>query len=212
MPNRSIFRWRDGLGWLVLSGHTDASAEVRAKAISRIASGGSIAYVTFGPGDDQILNDMQDLGAPAGYWVDVFREDDETLNDLLEQAALIMLPDTLPLEELKPNLTGAAWDGITTAFERGAVILVEGAAASIFGQHICTEQIAEGFGWVDSTVITAIPAFQQVQALLREYQEVISIEIAQGAAIAFGPGGEVESWGNQQVKVTLGERFSSHTT
>ena len=94
MAHNNVLRWRDGRGWLVLSGWAEAGSEVRAQAIGRTAADGGVAYVSLGNDTnvaEAALLDMEDLGAASGYLVDVLSEDDETIRTKLAEASMIVI-------------------------------------------------------------------------------------------------------------------------
>ncbi|MFN8448489.1 MAG: hypothetical protein U0521_07830 [Anaerolineae bacterium] len=88
MPTQTVLQWLDGRGWLVLSG--GGSDEICAQALGRVAADG-VACVSPSGDPDALLDDIADLGAPSGYLVDVFGEDDQTLRDKLAQAGMIVV-------------------------------------------------------------------------------------------------------------------------
>src|SRR5260370_3100809 len=101
MPRANMIRWRDGAGWLVLSGGGDIESaetgEIEAEALARVAAGDPMAYI-WAAGDvetaDKHLEALLDLGAPTGYLVDVLTEDDETVRGQLPVPGLTVLRDS----------------------------------------------------------------------------------------------------------------------
>lgn len=213
MPQTSVLRWLDGRGWLVLSGGHDTGSEIRAQAIGRISADGGAAYITLGSAStfgEQALADMDDLGAPTGYLVDVLSEDDDTLRQKLAEASLVVIEEGATPGELRSALLGAANEGILRAYENGAVILAEGSAAGVFGMWLMLEsqKILSGLGWLENSFIMpgvkSVSDSQTGQAALKAYPEAVSLGIGFGSALVLGPDGEVETWGNKQIIVTLG--------
>src|SRR5438552_3939462 len=205
MPQANIIRWRDGTGWLVLSGGGDyASAdtgEIEAEALARVAAGDPMAYI-WAAGDvetaDKHLDALHDLGAPTGYLVDVLTEDDETLRGELAVAGLIVLGDGPNVKALRSGLLGAALEAIGSAFERGAVILGVGQGAAVLGNFMPEQP---GVGWIEGAAI--MPGYEddkataQLRDLLAKNPDAYGLGIARGSALALGPGdsesqGEVE--------------------
>jgi hypothetical protein len=43
--------------------------------------------------------------------------------------------------------------------------------------------------------------------VLRDYPDAIAIGIGPGSALVLGPNGEVETWGKQQVTISLGPGY-----
>ncbi len=209
MPAQSIFRWRDGRGWLILSGGD--SDEVRALALGRAAADGAVACVSLSGDPDRLLDDIADLGAPSGYQVDVFGEDDETLQDKLAQAGMIVITGGDSPAEVRGALRGSPLDGIEAAYANGAILLLEGHAATAFGAWIIDSEIEAGLEWlegaavltgVDQAAVYALPVFEAQPT-------AIAVAIMPGSALALGPDGQIEKWGEQQVTVALGPAYGT---
>ena len=116
----SVLTWRSGNGWLVLSGGPDSLSEIRAQALTRMTLVGGAAYISLDDDDDDVLEDLGELGGPTGYLVNVLLEDDDTIRARLKEAGLVLLPDNVDPEVLRSALMGAAVEAILDAFERGA--------------------------------------------------------------------------------------------
>ena len=158
MARNNVLHWRDGRGWLVLSGGAVEGSAVRAQAIGRMAADGGVAYVSLGATTnvaEAALMDMEDLGASSGYLVDVMSEDDDTIRTQLADAGMIVIDADTDARSVRSGLFGAAVQGMESAFANGAVILAEGVCAAAFGQWIMddSEQLIEGLGWLDQSVI-----------------------------------------------------------
>src|SRR5579859_3473847 len=118
MPQANVIRWRNGTGWIVLSGGEDSSSadttEIEAEALARVAPGATVAYI-WAAGDvedaDEHLSALEELGAPTGYLVDVQTEDDDTLRRQLSETGLIVLGDGPNASQLRSALLGAALEG-----------------------------------------------------------------------------------------------------
>jgi hypothetical protein len=216
MAQNNVLRWQDGRGWLILSGGGDSLSDVRATALGRAAADGGVAYITLGSQTglgEKALADMEDLGAPPGYLVDVLSEDDETINAKLSEAGIVVIEGGADIDDLRSSLIGAAIDGIQIAFQNGAVVLAEGNAVAIFGAWTLLEsdELTAGFEWLENGLvmpgITSISESAIAQAVLLRQPGAIAIGIGQGSALALGPDGEVETWGQRQVTVALGTEY-----
>lgn len=213
--DHQVLRWLDGEGWLVFSGGNDALSTIRSAALARMEAEGDVVYL--GVDDsaaDELIDDMGELGAPAGYLVNVLTEDDDTIRSYLGDAGLIVVPDALPPAEWKSVLSGAAIAGIQHAYEHGAVVLIEGAAASVFGQlFVVVNQGTEGFDWLNGaflvTGVSSISEAPLAREILAAEAASIAVGIGVGSGLAVGPHGQVETWGNRQVTIALG---ANHTT
>jgi hypothetical protein len=200
-----------GRGWLVLAGG-DArdSGEVRALALRKLKPDGHVAYVSLGESDDAMIDDLADLGAPAGYQVDVLREDDDTIRDLINEAALVVLPPNYSARELRAVIAGAAVEAIMTAYDEGAVILAEGPAATVFGAIFVDSDGTpqEGLQWLEGAVIlsgiASITESEQARALLSSQTATVAVGLASDAALALGPEGLVETIGSVTIALAGG--------
>jgi hypothetical protein len=216
VAHKNVLRWLDGRGWLVLSG--GAGGAVRAQAIGRLAADGGVAYITLGSNADegeQVLADMADLGAPSGYMVDILSEDDETIQSKLAQAGMVVIEAAADAAQMRSALMGAASDGIQIAFENGAIVLAEGSSAAAFGSWVLAldERIVTGLEWLEGALVvtgtSAVGASPDAQRVLRAQAEAIAVGIDDQSALALGPDGEVELWGDGQVTVALGRAYQS---
>jgi hypothetical protein len=157
---------------------------------------------------------MDDLGAPTGYLVDVLTEDDDTICKRLSEAGVILVEDTHSVTDLRAALLGAAVDGMQVAFQQGAVILVEGAGIAAFGAWLATgdDVTQPGLCWVDNTLIvpatTSLSESAAARLVWEQEATAVAIGIGVGSALALGPEGQVELWGNGQVTVALGPGYS----
>src|SRR5690606_9908974 len=155
----------------------------------------------------------EDLGAPAGYLVDVTSEDDRTVVSRLTDAAVVVVGPAGSAEAIRSSLLGAAAEGLQTAFENGAVILAEGQSAMVFGEWVVRDsgELVDGLEWVAGSLIA--PGVTNAAAWAREVLLAQTLEyvvgIGAGSALALGPDGEVEIWGKGEVTVALGQSLTS---
>lgn len=217
MASNSVLHWLDGSGWIVLAG-SESHDEIRALALGRAAADGGVAYVVLGNHNlaavEETLSNMEDMGAPAGYMVDILAEDDLTIRNRLGEASVIVIGDTDQVADLRSSLTGAAITGIQDAFQNGAVVLAQGLSTMLFGAWLIGDaSLDTGFKWLRNTFI--IPgsvgdaAETGVHQLLEQQPTAIAIHIGPGSALALGPAGEVQPWGKREVKITLGQSFQN---
>ncbi|MBA3871273.1 MAG: hypothetical protein H0X30_19180 [Anaerolineae bacterium] len=220
MARNNVLQWRDGRGWLVLSGGYLPDSDVRAQTIGHIDADGSVAYVSFGSNAESteiLMNDMQDLGAPPGYFVDVLSEDDDTIRAKLGEAGLIVVESGANSADMRSALMGAAVEGMQTAFENGAIILLEGKSASVFGAWLLLEtgEIRQGIGWLSQMFVlpgvTEVALSEEGREALKEEASALAVGIGEGSALALGPDGEVEPWGEGRVTIALGRSFTAAT-
>jgi hypothetical protein len=158
---------------------------------------------------------MEDLGAPSGYLVDVLTEDDTVIHSKLAEASMIVIGGDASVTNIRSVLLGAAIAGIQQAFENGAVVLAEGPGAMVFGAWVLQDdgQINSGFGWLRGSLI--VPGIASVsespvtRIVMAAQPSAIAVGIGAGSALALGPDGAVETWGEQQVSIALGPTFGA---
>jgi hypothetical protein len=219
MPQANVFRWRDGGGWLVLSGggtwDSDDNASVEAAMLTHTHSQAPIAYI-WAAGDveaaDRHMDALRELGARTGYLVDILTEDDQTLARQLSEAGVIILGDGPRRGVLRNALTGTALRSIEEAFDRGATLYAVGQAAAVLGADVVQDDgIVAGFNWLAQSLI--LPDYSGAQAArmhswLIQHPGGYGLGLGQGAALAFGPRGELEVWGNAAaITISLGRDY-----
>ena len=221
MPQANIFQWRAGIGWLVVTGggalDSEDNLSIVAATLSRTVSQGPLAYV-WAASDlesaDRHMDLLRDLGARTGYLVDVLTEEDDELFRQLNEAGIIILGDGPRQETVRDALVGAAMRGIEGSFSRGATLYAVGASAALVGAYVADgDALVPGFGWLANSII--LPGYTSDQAdMLRHAVQRIEdgygygLGLGPGAALALGPRGEVETWGNKAITVSLGQRYS----
>lgn len=218
MAGNAALRWLDGRGWLALAGDAPASDAIRARALGVAAADGAVAIVAVRGADadaEQLLADIEDLGAQAGYLVDLLAEDDVAIRSKLAEASVIVISANVEVHEVRSVLTGVAIEGMQTAFENGAVVLAEGPCVVAFGAWLVAQsgEIADGFGWVENTLIvpgaSSVSESPVAKAVMTARPAALALGIGAGSALALGPDGQVELWGEQQVAIALGPDFGA---
>ena len=215
MPTRGLLTWLDGLGWLVLSGgEADASSPIRAQALARAASGGAL-YISLAADEGEALQeDLEDLGAPAGYVLDL-TEDRESLLKQISEVTLIVVEGGDSLDAVYDALSGAPLEGLRTAYEQGTVILLEGMAVNLLGKWAMTDEgeVLDGVEWVTKAFlepgVTTVEDSPAIQAVLNEHDEAVGVAIGLGSALALGGMGDLEAWGDEEVVVALGRAYQN---
>src|SRR5574341_438648 len=163
MPQTSIFRWRDGRGWIVLSGggnfQADETLDIDTAVLSRTVSHYPLAYIWTG-GDiergDRYLEYVDELGGRTGFLIDVMTEDDATIKTQLSEAGIIVLGDGIQIQRLYNGLAGAAIEAMQTAFDNGATIYAQGYSAMLLGAWFQASEdvLSPGLGWLTNAIIT----------------------------------------------------------
>jgi len=221
MPQSSIFRWKDGTGWLVLAGggefSSDEAAEIDSNVLLKTVSHGSMAYL-WSAGDietgDAFLEYVRDLGGRTGYLLDVLSEKDDDSMKQLGEAGIIVLGDGPQSERLHNALTGPVLTAIDNAHKNGATIYVRGEMVMSLAGWMPTigANLKPGIGWLDNALVMAPYTDEQSERMKSWLKDVIpdsyGIGIGEGAALALSPDGDVEIWGKKAVTVLLGQNLS----
>ena len=213
MPARSALRWLEARGWLVLAGSAGGSDAIVARALSIAAADGAVAVLA-GIGEDgvadRLLDNFEGLGAQSGYLVDATVEDDETLHSLLTGAGIVVVSGAADAGQAQAALSGATSAGMRQAWQQGALVLLEGPAAMCAGEWIlrAAGQCERGLAWLPGALVLPGVAeagdSEAARVLLGEMPAAVALGIGQNAALALGPGGELELWGEAQVSIALG--------
>lgn len=212
----TLFRWPMGRGWLVLAGGLAADFQavtaLEAAMLNRTISQGPMAYI-WAASDvdtaDQHMESLRDLGARTGYLLDILTEEDDDLSSQLGEAGIIVLSDGPRIDALRDALVGVVLDSIEQAYRRGATVYAFGEAAALLGAYVVRKNgLVPGFGWLERALI--LPGYTPDQAdVLRHWVQTrpddFGLGLGQGAALALGPEGGVEVWGNPSITVLLGQ-------
>jgi hypothetical protein len=219
MPQVNIFQWRDGAGWIVLSGggmwESEDNLNIHARILGRTVSQGPIAYI-WAASDietaDHHMDVLRDLGARTGYLVDILTEQEDVLFQQLSEAGVIILGDGPNSEALREALVGVGQRGIEEAFRQGATIYAIGqSAVTMSAYQVQGNQLVPGFNWLANAIV--MPDYDAGQAdglrdLVQQLPASYGLGMGQGAALALGPYGEVEVWGNTAITVSLSHGYS----
>lgn len=211
-----FLRYLSGRGWLVFSGGQTEGSPIRAQALARSKAYGATAYISQADdGGDALKDDIEDLGARSGYFVDLEFDLPEDIKEQLEAASFIVIEVGASVDTLYEALKDAAVEGIRAAYQRGAVILLEGLVANIFGRWVLSDsgELLDGLNWVENAFIEpesmGIDDSRAVQMVMASIPDAVAINIAAGSALALGPDGQVEVWGDEKVTISLGRGFAA---
>ena len=203
--------WHEAQGWLILSGRADALSEIRARALSRCQASGDIAYISLAPDQgDALMDDMAELGATSGYIVDLFETDNNEIYERLSNAAMIVIEAEDAGDQLLPLLRSTASYAMKQAWQDGSLILLEGAAAATAGERMLDDrgQLNKGLGWVKGVLMAPdSPGIDDSASsrLRREMPDLTIVSLPPGSALALGPMGSIETWGERQISISLGK-------
>lgn len=204
-------RWLDAAGWLVLSGSADPLSEIRARALSRFHGDGAIAYLSLADDlGDALMDDMAELGAPAGYFVDVQDSDNNVIYEQIVRAGMVVIEPGRGTQSLQGILLPTVAQALKEAHRRGALLLFEGAAATLAGEYAvgANGRIRSGMQFVREAYIGADVrsplASQAAQKVHQAQPAAVFIAIDRAAALVLGPQGHIETWGEGGLTVSLG--------
>lgn len=219
MSVSGLFQYPEGRGWIVLSGGADSGSVIRAQALRRTKAEGGAAYLVIrDDAADATLDDMDDLGAPTGYQVNLSTEDDATIRALIGEASIIVIDANAHPRELLSGLRGAAEEALHDALHDGAVLLFEGTSASLLGAYWFGREGVphDGLNWLHNSVILTDAqqgdTAQAAYTFLEATPSAFIVEIALGSAMVLGPEGAIEIWGERRVKVALGRDYQHNDT
>lgn len=219
MSRQLPLSWLESNGWLVLSGSADRLSEIRALALGRCDAGGAIAYVSLADDfGDALIDDMVELGAPTGYLVDLQDQDNNAIHDRLSNAGMIVIEPGQDITVLKRLMTQTVVHGLKEALNGGALVLLEGLAATLAGSWVLSESgdMAAGLQFVGDVLILpdarSLSECTEAQAIFAVQPDAICIAIERGAALALGPNGEIETWGERAVTFSFGSPLREATT
>lgn len=207
-----ILEWPQGRGWIILSGGHVSGSPIRTQVLQRVNREGPVVYLGQGNASDETLDDLEDLGAPTGFHVDLVSEDDESILEQVKSASLVVIDETYDSESMKHSLMGAALEGILEAYRMGAIVFLEGQNASLLGSVFLNESgiLIDGLSWLENTLVMVNSDVAQpvnAQSVLQVRRDLRALEITYGSALALGPYNQIELWGNAQVKITLGQDY-----
>ena len=210
MTGQAPFSWRQGEGWLVLSGGAHHLSEIRAMALSRCNPGTDIACISQADDlGDAVMDDLAELGAPTGYHIDLAESDNNLLYERITSAGLIIITAGCA-DWLRGALRQTAVHALKEAFSSGTLLLCEGAAAELFAEHRVLENgWGRGLNFVQGAAIlsSATGSIELPARLLqRALPDMAVIILARGSALALGPGGQLETWGDRDITIRIGAR------
>ena len=214
----NFLKYLSGRGWLIFSGGNTSGSPIRAQALARAKTYGATAYVSLADdGGDSLMDDLEDLGARSGYFVDLQYDEPDDIKEQLETASFIVLEVGSSIDALYQALNEGAIAGLREAYQRGAIILIEGLATNLFGRWVLSDdgELLEGLNWVQNAFIepesSGVDDSRAVQMVMGQVADAVAINVLAGSAIALGPDGQVEVWGEKEnVTISLGRGFSAN--
>ena len=205
-------RWLESYGWLVLSGGADPQSEIRALALSRCDAAGAVAYVSLAEDNgDALMDDFAELGAPSGYLVDLEDQDNNEIHERLSGAGMIVVEAGADIHRLKRLMTQTVTHAMKGALQDGALVLFEGLAATLAGSYYLDSSgmVASALKIVEDVYIAVeVDSFLETEAaklIFEREPDAVGIAVDRGSALVLGPEGHIETWGDKQITISLGD-------
>ncbi len=224
MPQRPPLAWADGEGWIVLVGGGDRRHgevdEITAHILSRVNLDRPI-LVLLAEGSEteaaEILDHYTASGGPGGYTLVLESVEDERLHrpdflDLIAEAGLLHLEGD-PVRLTQALRRSPALGRIVAAFAtmQGLTLVGFGGGARALGAWAgspARDTLSDrGLNFVHQTLIvphfTGTEAHPDLRTLLAHHPQALGLGLPDGSALALGPRGEVESWGEAAITAVV---------
>ncbi len=225
MPQQGPLQWLDGEGWIIALGGGDAlrgqTAQVDTQLLSLVNLDRPMV-VLHGDGPRQHAEDMlehySELGGPGGEafcLVEMSREHfyAPRVLTLLEEAGVLYLCGDNPLPIMQNLHQTPAMERILQGFTtlQGLIIVGAGGNAAVLGKWAIGPAPdylqAIGMDFLHNTVIEPHFTRTEESIVLRNLNQlgpgILGLGIPAGTALAFGPQGQVETWGPGQVTAVV---------
>ncbi len=225
MPQRGPLQWVDGEGWLILSGGGDwESGETDAvdAHILSIANLDRPMIILLSEGEREfghrLLDHYTTLGGPGGEVMMLDGPQRQILHEprfmtLLAEAGILYLGGDEPWILTRSLQNTVALAQILKGYGtlQGLLIVGADAGAMALGAWVTRagreDALIPGLGLVRSAIIA--PQFTTTQetpalrAQLRQHPGFVGLGIPRGAALALGPQGQVEIWGQGEITAVI---------
>jgi len=216
----TVFRRIPGEGWLVLVGSTPElggeTADLMERLLQRLDLSRPIAAIAAPDSDPEAINEFLEsleewLGTEAGLL--------ELQGDLdvegWDESGLLVL-EGHDGEIWVEALQGEAGEKLRRSFDRGAVILAIGGAASAFGAQVVSavrpDTLSAGLAWIPEAIVVVDPeeAYADVvRAWLRQSPRRLVLRLEPASILALGPEQQVERWSQASPEIVLGPGWES---
>lgn len=204
-PPQSFFMRPQGGGWLILcGGPADDAIAARAAALVQQA-GPLVVLAPFAEAREAAEVRLAECGAVCGLPGEIVILGSPGGDERLGEAAMIVIPDTSSAAELAKTFEeSGVGESLLMALEDGAVVLSEGRSSEALGEVIEAEDLAAGCGWLRQAVIQSHHAPGMACLAILKRPTLYRLGLGEHVALALGPQGQVEVWGEPAPTVTLG--------
>lgn len=225
MPQRGPLQWVDGEGWLILSGGGDwqrGETDALDAHVLSIANLDRPMVALFSEGDREhahsLIAHYTALGGPGGEALVLTGARRQTLLEphflsLIAEAGILYLGGAQPWALVRSLHNTPALAQILKGYGTLQGLLIVGAdgGAAALGAWIAKPgqetTTAPGLGFVRSAIIA--PQFTSTQeavalrAQLQRHPGFVGLGLPRGAALALGPQGQVETWGQGEITAVI---------
>jgi hypothetical protein len=204
-PPQTFFMRPPGGGWLILcGGPADGALAARAAALVHQA-GQLVVLAPSAKAREAAEARLAECGAVSGLPGEIVVLGNPGGDERLGEASMIVIPDTGSAAELVSSLEDSgAGENLLLALEEGAIVVAEGRSSEALGEVIEAEEIAAGCGWLRRAVVQSRHAPGMACLAILKRPTLFRLGLGEHAALALGPQGEVEVWGEPPPTITLG--------
>jgi hypothetical protein len=205
-PPHSFFLRPEGGGWLVLCGGPADDATL-ARAAALIQQAGTLVVLVPTASDREAVEArLVECSIVCGVPGEILTLGGKVpMDERLSEASMVVLPDMAEAREIVEALeeTGSG-EVLLATMDAGAVIVAEGRSAEALGEAVEADPPAAGSGWLRQAVIQSRFVEGTPCRVLGKRPTLFRLGLGEHAALALGPEGEVEVWGEPAPTVTLG--------
>ncbi len=221
MPQQGPLRWLDGEGWLVMLGGGDwrkgETDQVDARLLT-LANLDRPMMVLLAEGPRLLAEDILEhyfaMGGPGGMAFTLAEMTRDQLQaseflTFLQEAGILYLGGENPLPLVHNLHNTLAFQAMVEGFSslQGLTLIGEGAGAAALGRWVFTpqppHQQAMGLGFVMNAIVaphfTSAKDSPILRALPQLGENLLGLGVPNGTALALGPQGQVETWGEGEV-------------
>ena len=230
MPQKGPVRWLDGEGWLVLLGGGDwrrgETDQVDAQLLSVANLDRPMIVLTGGGRSSEaeaILDHYTQMGGPGGeaFALSAYADSASSYRQLdapevlmlIQEAGIIYLGGDDPIALVANLHESLALRHIVEGYSnlQGLTLIGAGTGAAALGRWVFTPEPsyeqALGLGFVMNAVVvphfTATENSPILRALPRFGDDLLGLGIPNSTALALGPQGQLEIWGEGQVTAVV---------